>query len=171
MKCREDFVTNSSSSSFIFVFRDESDYSEFYDYCELNGYMEVYNLINSIKSNIVDFKEAKNKAIEIAYNFYSYDIKKRLLKEMIPNYSSLSYSEQAKMELELTSSEMFKDKLMDETFKCTECGKVLDKLDSSEIAFDGMIWDTNGGLLEWAIRNDLLNQEFGTWCVLNYNIG
>ena len=37
---------------------------------------------------------------------------------------------------------------------------------------NGMIWDTNGGVLNFAIRNGLLRGwEFNDWVVLNYDVG
>lgn len=171
MKCRQDFVTNSSSSSFIFAFKDIEDYQEFCEYCDLYDYHAVYNLIENIKKSTNDLNEMRNKAISMVYNHYSYDIKNRMFSEMIPDYNSLDYRIRIKKEKILEANKDFQSSLMDETFKLTPCGSVLKKIDESSLVLEGMIWDTEGGLLEWAIRNDLLTSEFSRWCVLNFHIG
>ena len=35
----------------------------------------------------------------------------------------------------------------------------------------GEVWDTNGGLLEWAIRNGFIEQNFRNNHVLTWNVG
>ena len=35
----------------------------------------------------------------------------------------------------------------------------------------GEIWDSNGGIVEWAIRNGFMKEELRRWCLLNYSVG
>ena len=51
MKVRTDFVTNSSSSSFVLVFKDEYEYKEFDDECYDSGYEEFFTLANRNKTS------------------------------------------------------------------------------------------------------------------------
>ena len=46
-----------------------------------------------------------------------------------------------------------------------------ERIKNAYAVISGMIWDTNGGLLEYAIRNELLPTEFGDFCVMSENVG
>ena len=45
------------------------------------------------------------------------------------------------------------------------------KIDNSIFTIQGMVWDTSGGLLEWAIRNGFIEQTFRKNCIMVWNVG
>jgi hypothetical protein len=47
----------------------------------------------------------------------------------------------------------------------------VEKLKEDQIIVEGMIWDTNGGLLEWSIRQGILQEEFPQWVRMCENVG
>lgn len=163
MKIRLDYVTNSSSSSFIMAFKDEYDFDEFRDACITKRFREVYRLMQHMQKNSAKKDEVK----ETVFRYYSWNMEEELLKKVYGNVDDLSYYDK----YELMKKADFQERLKKEVENNQEYIDAIKRIDESEIVFDGMIWDTNGGILEWAIRNGLLTDEFPQWCLLNWNVG
>ena len=53
----------------------------------------------------------------------------------------------------------------------TDYDEQLERLMTSEIVVSGMVWDFDGGLLEWAMRQGFVLSEFSKWCLLDWQIG
>ena len=47
----------------------------------------------------------------------------------------------------------------------------INKIDNSEKIVFSTIWDTNGGLLEWAIRNGFLKQTCCEYLLIQHDVG
>ena len=74
-------------------------------------------------------------------------------------------------EEEEKKSEEFKNYLKKE-LKKTDYEEKKEKIQKATIVVNGIIWDTNGDVLNFAIRNGLLREwEFNNWVVFNYDIG
>ena len=172
MKVRKDFVTNSSSSSFIMAFKNEdewSSYDHFTERCDQFDYQSFYKLIKKLQK----YKENmdKDKALELLYHCYSYDYRFELLDSLVKKEDYTTWQEYYSAQLELENSEEFKEKVKSNVNQNTEYLNKKKQIEDADLIVQGQIWDSNGGLLEWAIRNGFIEDNFGNNCVIVWNVG
>ena len=139
MKIRTDYVTNSSSSSFILVFDNDRDYRDFCESCEWLNYEQLGDMV---KNSILETSqpEQKDNARELLQRYFE---------------KSKEYADRLKQLLD-------NDKDYQEKLK---------RINEAKIVVKMMIWDTNGGILEWAIRNGFLESEYWRNLILRWNVG
>lgn len=141
---------------------------------------KVLDYLTQKTKNIADFKEKIKKEKEIKESqefkdFYASLFVKRnqkeeldmFLKEKLKNVPEENYM----IEFEKVIKSYEYKTLREELEFNRMYFEGIEKLKNDEIIIEGTIWDTNGGLLEWAIRQGILKTEFRKYTRLSYNIG
>ena len=165
MKVRRGFVTNSSSSSFILAFKNEekvtpwgTSWESFRECCNEYDYGDFLKLISNLKR----YKENtdKDEALKDLRWYYECIKRDELMDEMSwKERNEYEETDEYKEEIRkfLESNEEYKSKKK--------------QIEEADLVVSGMIWDSNGGILEWAIRNGFIEDEFRRNMVMVWNVG
>lgn len=165
MKYRQDFVTNSSSSSFVLAFKDKKELIEFAEYCNDFDYRPLFRLVERLAK--VEDNITKQAAINILLGYFKYDVY-NLYSKASEHFRDVKFENQ--MDYIKAYDEFIENQVaeIENDEKYLEAKK---KIEDAGLVVTGTIWDGNGGLLEYAIRNGLLTSEFRKYCVASYNVG
>lgn len=167
MKTRSDFVTNSSSSSFVLAFNSKDDFDEFNLRCDDFGYRAFFRLIKRMMKH--DEAVDKNAALKMLRSFYRFE--KINENEMMEAYAKdrgkrywYEVSDEANNDPDYQAE-------IERRLAATDYAEQKQRIENAEIVVSGTIWDSDGGLLEWAIRNGFIKDEFWKYCILSWNVG
>lgn len=166
IKIRSSFVTNSSSSSFILAFKNQKKLDEFYEECDYSDYQEFADLIKHFSKE----SRSKEEIIDMLYRFYSFEYEDELFNDYIKD-KDIYWTEQYNLKTKIRKEQWFIDNVNSYIVNHTDYLEKKKQIEESEIVIDGMIWDTSGGVLEWAIRNGFIEENFSGNCVICYNVG
>ena len=165
MKIRSSFVTNSSSSSFILAFKDEENvrpwgtsWESFRECCDIYDYEDFFELIKNLKEDL-DNTDKEEALKDLAW--YYECIKRDELTD------HLSWNERREYE----KTEEYKEEIRKYLETNEEYLSKKKQIEEADLIVSGMIWDTNGGMLEWAIRNGFIENEFRRNAVMVWNVG
>ena len=151
-------------------------------------YITINNLDNKEVLDKIDFNDiaddnysvyvyrnnehrSKEEALDLLYHCYSCDYRFELLDKSlnIKDYKTTRDYYVARSALEKT--EEFKEKLNTYVNQNEEYLEKKKQIEEADLVVHGMIWDTNGGLLEWSIRNGFIESNFRRNHVVTWNVG
>jgi hypothetical protein len=87
------------------------------------------------------------------------------------NYADILRKDISFLKKNTEKTQEFKDLVQNYLDNNEEYQEKIKRVNNSEIIVTCEIWDSNGGLLEWAIRNDFVRHEFRKWLVYQIDIG
>ncbi len=169
MKFRKGFVTNSSSSSFVLAFKDEEDFHEFENWCGYLLYDEMKDLLmRFMKDEKRSLEEQKKDAIEFVEFAMTIDDLRDWLNKRTDE--KVDYMQKIEIQKQLEQTQEYKE-FKEQLLAKEEIQEKIRKIENAEKLCQGMIWDSCGGILEWAIRNGFLESELAQWTVYVQNVG
>lgn len=114
---------------------------------------------------------SKEKALELLYNYYSYDYRLELLDKLLNREDYKTTHDYYIAKIELEKSKEFKEMLNTYVNQNKEYFYKKDQIEEADFVVQGTVWDTDGGLLEWSIRNGFIEENFRRNHVITWNVG
>jgi uncharacterized protein (DUF1919 family) len=157
--------TQKSNSSFILAFKDNDDYLDFMEKCE-----DYYEDLKKFLKKVQKYPDSKNKEIAIRdmRSAYTKEKRKELAKKQLKRDDFASYPLYADALKQLMSTEEIKSEAEKELDN-TDFEEKKSMIEDAYLILYGMIWESEGGALAWAIKNGFLEDIFAENCVSHWN--
>ena len=172
MHIRNGFVTNSSNSSFILTFKDDdrlASYDTFREMCMFSNYEDFYRLIENLQNDSANTD--KKRALELLFNYYSYEYKFELIDSELHKEDYNTYIEYLDAIPNFIESKEFKEKIRKHVEENEDYQNKKKQIEDADLVVNGIVWDTNDGVLNWSIRNGFIEDNFNMNHVITWNIG
>ena len=130
-----------------------------------NEDLSIY--VNSASENI-----DKDKAIEDIIWWMTVDKRRELIKGYTGGVKQgENYRDYLKREKEYEESQEFRDAITNYIQNNEELQEKINRIKNAYLIARGTIWDTDGGVLEWAMRNGFIEDNFRQYNIMVWNVG
>ena len=140
------------------------------DFCERCEWLDYEQFGDMVKNSILKTSqpEQKDNARELLQRYFE---RNKYVDKILAEHFEDYHAEQHAKIWDFEKSKEYADRLKQLLDNDKDYQEKLKRINEAKIVVEMMIWDTNGGILEWAIRNGFLESEYWRNLILRWNVG